>query len=152
MWVALSKQRPEPTLNSGLRPQLNQLPDSIPTKTEAFIRAFTATTRSYKFPQLTTQDLQQVRFQRQSAEKRLEWLKMQISNINNDDTPAFSTGLNSSAYSENHENLPEGIKQIENATALRRAEPFLMSDMLGDDVLFSMKQLGKKGRGHLKRD
>lgn len=96
--------------------------------------------------------MQQLRFQRQYAEKRLEWLKMQMSNINNDGTPVFSTGLNSSGYSENHENLPEVIKQIENATALRRAEPFLMSDMLGDDVLFSMKQLVKKGRRHLKTD
>lgn len=51
VWVVLAKQRPEPTLNSGLRPQLTQLPDNIPTKTEAFIQTFTATTRSYKFPQ-----------------------------------------------------------------------------------------------------
>ena len=44
------------------------------------------------------------------------------------------------------------MREIVVKESLTRAEPFLMSDMLGDDVLFSMKQLVKKGRGHLKTD
>lgn len=76
---------------------------------------------------------------------------MQLSNNNNEGDPIFSTGLNAFSFSLNQDDLPESIKKVENATSQRREESFLTSDMLGEDVLFSMKQLVKKGRPHLKK-
>ena len=64
---------------------------------------------------------------------------MQLSNNNNEGDPIFSTGLNASGFSLNHDDLSESIKKLENATSQRREKPFLTSDMLGEDVLFSMK-------------
>ena len=125
-------------MNSGLSQHLNQLADSLPSTAEA-LRPFTPTTRSYTFPRLTRSNLDQLRSQLQNTERKLNWLKMQLSNNNNEGDPIFSTGLNASGFSLNHDDLSESIKKLENATSQRREKPFLTSDMLGEDVLFSMK-------------
>lgn len=94
--------------------------------------------------------MQQIRSQSEWTGRKLEWLKMHLAA--NDDIPIFSTGLNASGFSENHDDLPELLRKIENATSKRREVPFLTSEPLVEDVLFSIKQLAKKGRPHLENE
>ena len=159
--IAASRQPVEPTIKTeklivqiANRINLNRGNQNGIVRAEQ-VQAFSPTTRSYTFPILIREDENGIRLQRERMGRRLEIiLEMQSNNNNDNDSnevaiPIYSTGVNASGYSKNYDDLPVAIQKIENATAKRREAPFLTSEKLGEDVLFAITQLAKKGRSHL---
>ena len=61
----------------------------------------------------------------------------------------FSNNFESSGLSENHQELPQNIQDIEIKTRLRRAQPLYSSEILGDSYEYGGKQLERKAPKHL---